>query len=410
MSYGAALMETTLLMNDRPRAEFLLIAPTVSLAHIAFSQPLGMVEKDPEGFLQKRMHIQEHLRKITDRRTKATLEIKAFDTSVLTGVKPTGLLLDELQEIAKAPAAERLIGQLRGGLPPNPEGFLIFITTQSDEPPRGAFRSELMVARAMRDGRSQGAMLPILYEFPENIANDRGNPPVWQDPQHWWMVTPNRDRSVTIARLEEDWEKAKLKGQGEVVRWTSQHLNMEIGLALRSDRWVGADYWEQAAEKSLTLDNLLERSETVVIGIDGGGLDDLLGLAVLGREKGTRRWLLWSRAWANPAVLDPRKGEVSLLRDFEEAGDLVICKEFGEDVADITELARHIDGQGLLSAVALDPFGVGAIVDALYEIGIGGQERVVGITQGWKLTGAIKTAERKLADRTLRHGGQGIMA
>lgn len=85
-SYGAALMETTLLMNERPRAEFLLIAPTVSLAHIAFSQALGMVEKDSEGFLQKRMHIQEHLRKITDRRTKATLEIKAFDTSVLTGV------------------------------------------------------------------------------------------------------------------------------------------------------------------------------------------------------------------------------------------------------------------------------------------------------------------------------------
>ena len=102
-SYGAALMETTLLMNERPRAEFLLIAPTVSLAHIAFSQALGMVDKDPEGFLQKRMHVQEHLRRITDRRTKATLEIKAFDTSVLTGVKPAGVLLDELHEIAKMP-------------------------------------------------------------------------------------------------------------------------------------------------------------------------------------------------------------------------------------------------------------------------------------------------------------------
>ena len=298
-SYGAALMETTLLMNERPRAEFLLVAPTVSLAHIAFSQALGMIEKDPDGFLPKRMHIQEHLRKITDRRTKATLEIKAFDTSVLTGVKPTGVLLDELHEIAKNPAAERLIGQLRGGLLPNPEGFLMFITTQSDEPPRGAFRSELMVARAIRDGRSQGAMLPVLYEFPEDIADDRGDPPAWQDPKNWWMVTPNRDRSVSIARLEEDWEKAKLKGQGEIVRWASQHLNIEIGLALRSDRWVGADYWEQAADKTLTLDELLARSEVVVMGIDGGGLDDLLGLAVLGREEETRQWLLWSKAWAH---------------------------------------------------------------------------------------------------------------
>jgi phage terminase large subunit-like protein len=91
-----------------------------------------------------------------------------------------------------------------------------------------------MVARDIRDGRAQGAMLPVLYEFPEDIADDRGDPPAWQDPKNWWM---DRDRSVSIARLEEDWEKAKLK---------SQHLNIEIGLTLRSDRWVGADYWEQA--------------------------------------------------------------------------------------------------------------------------------------------------------------------
>jgi phage terminase large subunit-like protein len=96
--------------------------------------------------------IQEHLRKITDRRTKATLEIKAFDTILLTGVKLAGVLFDELHEIPKNPAAERLIGQLRGGLLPNPEGFLMFITTQSDEPPRGAFRSELMMARAIGTG------------------------------------------------------------------------------------------------------------------------------------------------------------------------------------------------------------------------------------------------------------------
>jgi phage terminase large subunit-like protein len=146
-------------------------------------------------------------------------------------------------------------------------------------------------------------MLPVLYEFPEEIANDRGNPLAWQDPKNWWMVTPNRDRSVSIARLEEDWEKAKLKGQGEIVRWASQHLNMEIGLALRSDRWVGADYWEQAADKTLTLDELLARSEVVVMSVDGGGLDDLLGLAALGREEKMRQLLLWSKACAQRSWL-----------------------------------------------------------------------------------------------------------
>jgi phage terminase large subunit-like protein len=178
-------MVTTLLMNDRSRAEFLLVAPTVSPAHIAFSQALGMVDKNPGGFLRKRLHVQEHLRKITDWWTKATLKIKAFDTP--------------------------LIGQLRGGLLHDPEGLLVFITTQSDEPPCGAFRAELMAARAIRDGRTPGAMLPVLYEFPEDITNDSGDPPAWQDSRNWWMVTPNRDRSVTIKRLEDDWAQPRSK-------------------------------------------------------------------------------------------------------------------------------------------------------------------------------------------------------
>ena len=42
---------------------------------------------------------------------------------------------------------------------------------------------------------------------------------------------------------------------------------------------------------------------------------------------------------------------------------------------------------------------MGTIVDALYGVGISGQDTIVGINQGWKLSGAIKTVERKLADR-----------
>ena len=44
------------------------------------------------------------------------------------------------------------------------------------------------------------------------------------------------------------------------------------------------------------------------------------------------------------------------------------------------------------------------------KLGVSGQDTIVGINQGWKLSGAIKTAERKLADKTLVHGGQRLMA
>jgi phage terminase large subunit-like protein len=45
-----------------------------------------------------------------------------------------------------------------------------------------------------------------------------------------------------------------------------------------------------------------------------------------------------------------------------------------------------------------------------HDVGIIGNDRIVGIKQGWRLIGAVKTPDRKLADRTLHHGGHGLMA
>ena len=44
------------------------------------------------------------------------------------------------------------------------------------------------------------------------------------------------------------------------------------------------------------------------------------------------------------------------------------------------------------------------------KVGILGQDQIVSISQGWKLTGAIKTTECKLADGSLRHSGQALMS
>lgn len=88
--------------------------------------------------------------------------------------------------------------------------------------------------------------------------------------------------------LEDDWAQAKAKGQQEIIRWASQHLNIEIGLALRTRSMGRGRLLAGAVDDTLTLDTILDRSEVIVIGIDGGGLDDLLGLAVLGRDAVTQ--------------------------------------------------------------------------------------------------------------------------
>ena len=51
-----------------------------------------------------------------------------------------------------------------------------------------------------------------------------------------------------------------------------------------------------------------------------------------------------------------------------------------------------------------------AAVDALDEVGIAAKTGLSKFRRAGSLLGAVKTAERKLADGTLRHGGQGLMA
>jgi phage terminase large subunit-like protein len=396
---GAGIMVTATLMSRRPRAEFLLVAPTQEVADLAFRQACGMIEAD--DVLLAKCHIQEHIKKITYRPTGAFLKVKSFDPKVVTGSKPAGVLLDELHVIAEAHDADRVIGQLRGGLISQPEGFLVTITTQSERPPAGVFRSELMKARAVRDGSLVAPILPLLYEFPPNHD--------WRDSSTWHMVTPNAGRSITVERLIEDYAQAEAAGDEEMRRWASQHLNVEIGLALMSDRWAGADYWERQGTAGLTLDELLRRSEVVTVGIDGGGLDDLLGIAVLGRDAQTHDWLHWGHAWAHPSVLARHKATAPRFRDFERDGHLTIVDAIGDDVEQVAAYVAQVDRSGLLDKVGIDPHSIGGIVDALADVGLDAG-RMVGISQGWKLTGAIKTVERKLAEGALWHGGAAMMA
>jgi phage terminase large subunit-like protein len=410
---GALLMLTALLLNERPHASLIMTAPVQDVAELAFNAAAGAIDLDP--VLRKKLHVKGHLKTIVHRETKAELQIMSFDPASLTGQKPVAVLIDELHVVAKMSKAPSAIRQLRGGMLPFPEAFMAFITTQSEEAPSGVFRAELMKARAIRDGTRTGAMLPVLYELPRDM---QAKPEVWRDPANWPMVTPNDGRSVTIERLVQEFDVAQSTSAEELRAWASQHLNIEIGLALHSDRWAGADYWEAQARPAFTLTELLASCEVVVIGTDGGGLEDLLGLAVIGRHKTTGQWWVWTHAWAHPSVLERRKSEAARLRDFAAAGDLTIVAEVGEDTAQVASIVRKVYDSGKLYGIGLDPSGLGTIIEEIEAAGVprkitgaDGKERelIVGISQGWKMYGAILTAERKLAEGVLVHGGTALM-
>ncbi|HEY0662363.1 MAG TPA: terminase TerL endonuclease subunit, partial [Lysobacter sp.] len=237
------------------------------------------------------------------------------------------------------------------------------------------------------------------------------------DPANFGMVNPNLGYSVDKEFLERELQKALTAGEESVRGFLAKHLNVEIGLALRSDRWAGADFWEGQGDSTLTLDALIERSEVVTVGIDGGGLDDLLGLVVVGRERETRRWLHWAHAWAHRIVLDRRKDIAPKLLDLQRAGDLTIVDLPGQDVlqvADIVSRLRDADLMPEANAIGVDAAGINDIVDELttedrgFTAGQGGQ--IVAISQGYKLNGAIKSTERAIAGGELMHGAQPLMA
>ncbi|MBN6819532.1 terminase large subunit [Methylobacterium organophilum] len=404
-SSAASIMVTALLMNRRPEAEFLLIAPTKEIADIAFRQAAGIIRLDKT--LTQIFHPQQHIRTITHRKSGASLKVKAADTDVITGSKSTGILVDETHVFATKSKAADVFVEIRGALAARPDGFLLQISTQSKEPPSGVFRAELRNARDVRDGILDLPLLPVLYELPEKLAKDNG----WKDRATWSMVNPNLGRSVDLNYLEREVTKAEREGAHQLALIASQHFNVEIGLGLRTDRWAGAEFWKRRGRPEITLEWILERSDVVVVGIDGGGLDDLFGLAVLGRDRDSQRWMLWQHGWAHEGVLARHKQVASTLRDFEAAGELTIVNDELTDLSDIVEIVRQVKDSGLLGGVGVDPAGLGELVEELKAIGITAENGSLrGVNQGFGLMNAIKTAERKLANGTLVHSGSGLAA
>jgi phage terminase large subunit-like protein len=401
---AAAIMLTALIRNWRKSGEFGILAPTIEIANNSFWPARDMVRADDE--LRELIHVQEHTRTLTHRVTGATLKVVASDNESVGGKKWIGTLIDEVWLFGKRSNAENMLREAIGGLASRPEGFVIYLSTQSDEPPAGVFKQKLHYARGVRDGRIDDRhFLPVLYEFPQSLLDAKAE----RDQENFYITNPNIGASVDQHFLTRELRKAEEAGEESLRGFLAKHLNVEIGLALQSDRWAGADHWQKQGRPGLTLDQVIERSDVLTVGIDGGGLDDLMGLAVVGRDATTREWLAWTHAWAHPSVLERRKAEAPRLRDFAKDGNVSLVKAIGDDVLDVAEIAAKVYGSGKMDKIGVDPAGIGAIVDAIVEAGIE-QDRIVGISQGWKMVGAIKTTERKLAEGALIHGAQPLMA
>lgn len=402
---AAGIMLTALIIGWREEEEILILAPTIEVAKNSFDPAAGMVRADEE--LSDLLHIQDHSRTITHRKMRSCLKVVAAETDTVSGKKAGRILIDELWIFGKRPKADAMLREAMGGMVSRPEGFVIYLTTQSDEPPSGVFKAKLDYARDVRDGRiDDKKFLPVLYEFPQSVIDSGG----YLKPENFYITNPNLGRSVSAGWIERELIKELANGPETRNVFLAKHLNVEIGMNLRSNRWPGADFWGARVDLSLNLESLMDRSEAAVIGIDGGGLDDLFGLTVVGREKGTWNWLTWSHSWCHRSVLERRKSIASKLGDFERAGELTIVNDDLEDIAEIVEVISTVKDRGLLASVAVDPAGLGDMIEALAEIGVTeADDNLLGVQQGFRMMSAIKSTERRLVNGTLKHAPSSLM-
>lgn len=425
---AAAIMLTALIRNWRDEAELIILAPTREVAGNSFKPAAAMVRADPK--LNELMHIVHNERTIRHRVKNASLKVVAADSGTLGGTKAGFILVDELWLFGKIASADAMFEEATGGMASRPEGFVVYLTTHSDEPPAGVFKDKLEYFRDVRDGKIEDpTCFGMLYEWPEKMIEAQA----YLKPENYYVTNPNIGRSVSEAFISGKLRKAaggeidEDEDTGSIQVVLAKYLNVEIGMRLRRDRWRGADHWEAAADQALTLEALLERCEVAVVGVDGGGLDDLYGLCVAGRERHTKRWLYWFRAWCWPDVLKLRKQIASLLKDFEADGDLVICEateisddleaddeEYSvpQDIREIVEIIAQVKASGLLpekGAIGLDPQGVSDLVDELAKIELT-DPQVVAVGQGFRLMSAIVGLARKLKFSGAIHNGSRLMA
>lgn len=405
---AAGVMLTALVMNWRHEQGLSILAPTIEVAHNSFNPAAAMVRLDPE--LSTLLHVQDHMRTIRHRTTDARLRVIAADSDTAAGSKDGFVLVDELWLFGKRAKAKAMLDEATGGLVSRPEGFVMYLTTHSDEAPAGVYAEKLRYARGVRDGQiADPSFMPMLYEWPNALLEQEA----YLNPAMFYVTNPSLGRSVSAEWLTGKLAEAQEStDKGSLQLFLAKHLNVEIGMRLSGRHWAGADLWEAATEPGLTLDALIERCDVAVAGIDGGGLDDLLALAVIGRDRETRDWLHWAHAWAQPKVLERRKEIAPRLLDLSAAGELTICDQPTQDVEELADLVERLWKAGLLpkqDGVGLDPFGVTAIVEAIASRGLP-DELLLAVPQGVRLSQGVWGAERKLNDGTFRHGGQPLMA
>lgn len=399
---ASGIMLTAIILNERHSAQFVIVSPTKETSESSFRPVADMIKADPE--LLKMFNVADHGKTITHLGTKATLKVLAFDANTLTGLKATGILVDEIHLLGNKTQADTILREAMGGMLSRPESFCIYLTTQSSGTPTGIFKQKLEYARSIRDKEIiNNQFLPVLYEFPQSMIDDES----YLDPKNWYIPNPNYDASLKIKDLVRQYDQIK-DIRESLADFLSKHLNVQQMMSLKANNWELLTDLLPRSEIELTLEELIEQSEVISIGFDGARVYDLAGLTVTGRIKNTTNFVSWSHAWLNRLALDKNKRSANKLLELEQLKEITIVEEEAQQFTEIIALINMIDKSGKLYQIGVDPAGLGTFKTDLEEAGIN-PDKIVDVRQGIQLQNYITAVEQLLFKGALKFARQELI-
>ena len=399
---AAGIMLTAIILNERQSGQFVIISPTKETSKSAFDPIADMIKADPE--LLKMFNVADHTKTITHLGTNATLKVLAFDANTVTGLKATAVLVDEIHLLGNKANADNILREAVGGLASRPEGFIIYLTTQSSGTPTGIFKQKLDYARAVRDKEIiNNQFLPVLYEYPEAMIEDES----YLEPKNWYITNPNLGASVSLDFLLNQYEQIK-DTRESLQDFLSKHLNVQQTMNLKANNWKAFIDLLPYSEQVLSLEDLIEQCEVLAVGFDGARLFDLAGLTVTGRVTNSNKYLSWSHGWLNVEALDKNKRSASKLLELADLKEITIVNKVSQQFTEITALIKMLDNTGKLYQIGVDPSGLGTFNTDLEEAGIN-TDKIIGISQGYKMQQHITTLENLLGKESIKFASQELI-
>jgi phage terminase large subunit-like protein len=313
----------------------------------------------------------------------------------LVGFNPSLALVDELHLMGATPKGGKLMNQARTGNVGRREPLIVSISTAPLDRSAGIFEATRAKARRVISGEEiDPHFFAWICETPPGLDP--------ADPANWHWSNPSLGYTLSLERLKASMASAQ-SDPAALRDFRSQNLNISPEETSGEEKWLSLAEWDAAADTTITLEALIAESQSIYIGCDAGGLDDLSAIAALGKTA-AGRFLAWSHQWVSRRGYDKRKSIVPY-DDFIAAGELTVFDGGTGDVSGFAEVVDLAAASGKLILIGIDAYGATELGAAFADCGA----EVQAVPQGWKLTPAISWIERRLADGNLRHSGSAVM-